>query len=103
MITPEALAERFIPFAGLKYSTEAFIDYCNGFYGPEGLYAAFFALAPLTRADFEQGVRLLLDLRYKQRIPFEGDSMDRESLRDILLVAKGLVPEGQTEFQTTYA
>ena len=28
MITPEALQERFIPFAGLSYSSEAFIDYC---------------------------------------------------------------------------
>ena len=28
MITPTALAERFIPFASLRYSTEAFIDYC---------------------------------------------------------------------------
>ncbi len=28
MITPEALQERFIPFASLRYSTEAFIDYC---------------------------------------------------------------------------
>ncbi len=28
MITPEALKERFIPFASLRYSTEAFIDYC---------------------------------------------------------------------------
>lgn len=28
MITPEALKERFIPFRSLKYSTEAFIDYC---------------------------------------------------------------------------
>ncbi len=28
MITPEALQERFIPFSSLRYSTEAFIDYC---------------------------------------------------------------------------
>jgi quercetin dioxygenase-like cupin family protein len=28
MITPEALKERFIPFSSLRYSTEAFIDYC---------------------------------------------------------------------------
>ena len=28
MITPEALRERFIPFASLRYSTDAFIDYC---------------------------------------------------------------------------
>ena len=84
-------------------NAEAFIDYCNGFYGPEGLYGDFFALAPLTRADFERGMTALLALRAEQNIPYEGDSMDRESLRDILLVAKGLVPEGQTEFQTTYA
>ena len=28
MITPAQLAERFIPFSNLRYSTEAFIDYC---------------------------------------------------------------------------
>ena len=28
MITPEALAARFIPFSSLRSSTEAFIDYC---------------------------------------------------------------------------
>lgn len=28
MITPEALAERHIPFSSLRYSTEAFVDYC---------------------------------------------------------------------------
>ena len=28
MITRDALSERYIPFSGLRYSTEAFIDYC---------------------------------------------------------------------------
>lgn len=28
MITPDALAQRYIPFSSLRYSTEAFIDYC---------------------------------------------------------------------------
>lgn len=28
MITPEALAERHIPFSSLRYTTEAFVDYC---------------------------------------------------------------------------
>lgn len=28
MIKPEQLAERFIPFSSLRYSTDAFIDYC---------------------------------------------------------------------------
>ena len=28
MLTPAALAERYIPFSSLRYSTEAFIDYC---------------------------------------------------------------------------
>jgi quercetin dioxygenase-like cupin family protein len=39
LITPEALAERFIPFAGLKYSTEAFIDYCIPASTPKYNYA----------------------------------------------------------------
>lgn len=28
MLTPAALAERYIPFSSLRYSTDAFIDYC---------------------------------------------------------------------------
>ena len=28
MLTPAALAERYIPFSSLRYSSEAFIDYC---------------------------------------------------------------------------
>jgi hypothetical protein len=39
LITPEALVERFIPFAGLKYSTEAFIDYCIPASTPKYNYA----------------------------------------------------------------
>lgn len=39
MITPEALAERFIPFSSLKYSTEAFIDYCIPASTPKYNYA----------------------------------------------------------------
>jgi quercetin dioxygenase-like cupin family protein len=39
MITPEALQERFIPFSNLRYSTEAFIDYCIPECGPKYNYA----------------------------------------------------------------
>jgi mannose-6-phosphate isomerase-like protein (cupin superfamily) len=39
MITAEALKERFIPFASLRYSTEAFIDYCLDECQPKHNYA----------------------------------------------------------------
>ncbi len=39
MITPEALAARHIPFDSLRYSTEAFIDYCIPECGPKYNYA----------------------------------------------------------------
>jgi hypothetical protein len=39
MITPQALQERFIPFSSLRYSTEAFIDYCIPECQPKHNYA----------------------------------------------------------------
>ena len=39
MITPAQLAERFIPFSNLRYSTEAFIDYCIPECKPKHNYA----------------------------------------------------------------
>ncbi len=39
MITPDALAQRFIPFKSLRYSTEAFIDYAIAECGPKYNYA----------------------------------------------------------------
>ena len=39
MITPAALSERYIPFSSLRYSTEAFIDYCIPECTPKHNYA----------------------------------------------------------------
>jgi mannose-6-phosphate isomerase-like protein (cupin superfamily) len=39
MITADALKQRFIPFASLRYSTEAFIDYCIPECQPKHNYA----------------------------------------------------------------
>jgi mannose-6-phosphate isomerase-like protein (cupin superfamily) len=39
MITADALRQRFIPFASLRYSTEAFIDYCIPECQPKHNYA----------------------------------------------------------------
>jgi len=70
-----------------------FIAYCESFYGPTGLYAEFFAASPLTHEDFVHATEALVRLRRKQNVPFEGDSFDRETLRDILLAAKGIETE----------
>lgn len=39
MFTPEELQQRFIPFSSLRYSTEAFIDYCIPECSPKFNYA----------------------------------------------------------------
>ena len=39
MITREALDLRYLPFSGLRYSTEAFIDYCIPESNPKYNYA----------------------------------------------------------------
>lgn len=56
--------------------TKAFIKYFFEFYGPKGLYP----IKGLTKRHVELGI----ELRGKN---FEGDSIDREAIRDIVLVA----------------
>lgn len=53
-----------------------FIDYCLSFYGDGGVYPFQF-----NRDEIEKG--LYIRLRNKT-FPFEGDSIDREMVRDIV-------------------
>lgn len=60
-----------------------FIDYVLSFYGPGEIYDM-----GATREDvLEALVTRLLSKRYSS-VPFDGDSIDREMIRDIMIEAK---------------
>jgi hypothetical protein len=62
-------------------SLSQFIDYCLDFYGPGGIYPLGMSEDEVTRA-----VRLL-DLIGQEDL--ELDSIDREKVRDVVLVMRG--------------
>jgi hypothetical protein len=66
------------------YNQEQFIAYCLDFYGPQGIYPLGF-----TRRQLELATELY-QLKLKQgREQFEGDTVDRENVRDLLLELQG--------------
>lgn len=60
-----------------------FIDYCWEFYKPKGLYGEYF-----DRNLTKEEVKAACLLRSKHPT-FEGDSVDREAVRDTILFARG--------------
>lgn len=62
-------------------SLSEFIDYCMGFYGPGGIYPLGMSTDEVSKA-----VRLL-DLIGQQEL--ELDSIDREKVRDVVMVMRG--------------
>jgi len=62
-------------------SLSQFIEYCMGFYGPKGLYPM-----GMTEDEVQKAVRLM-DLF--GTFDLEGDSIDRERVRDIVRVMRG--------------
>lgn len=61
-----------------------FEDYCFEFYGPKEIHGDFFDHS-LTREE----LRLAIHLRMSDPYSFDGDSFDREIVRDILLAVRG--------------
>ena len=58
-----------------------FYGYVHSFYGPDGLYPMGATLADVKAAT---------EIHKKRtRVAFEGDSMDREQVRDILIAMFG--------------
>ena len=55
-----------------------FIDYCLEFYGNRGIYDL-----KMTREELEQGLERRLQNR--PDVPFDGDTIDREFVRDEVL------------------
>ena len=68
MLTPEKLKERFIPFDSLRYSTEAFIDYCIPECSPKYNYA-------LIGSGVSQNPKQPVSLREKHGFQVGGISM----------------------------
>jgi hypothetical protein len=63
-----------------------FVDYVLSFYGPGELYDF-----GVTREEVVSAMGRLIELRAadKDAIPFEGDSVDREHVRDIIIKMRG--------------
>lgn len=66
-----------------SYKIDAFVDYCFGFYGPDGLYAELFD-APVSRAALRAATELLI--ASGEDVTF--DSFDREKIREIILFVR---------------
>ena len=67
-----------------------FIDYVLSFYGKDGIYATEFG-QPFTRDEIEKATEQYIQAIVNQ-IPqweFDGDSMDRENVRDYVLLNRG--------------
>jgi hypothetical protein len=66
---------------------DTFVDYVYDFYGDGGLYNTFRGYAPVTKAEINTTTLNLVQTSY----PWGGgDSMDREIVRDCMLVARGV-------------
>lgn len=67
---------------------DKFVNYFNDFYGPNGLYPDKGRTKPISKKEIEQGFAALLKKdaelgSYKHE--FEGDSVDRELIRDMMI------------------
>lgn len=61
-----------------------FAQYVYSFYGQNGLYSGFFK-TPVTLERIEQATLTRQSHPKFKDIPFDGDSYDRELVRDIML------------------
>ena len=65
---------------------EEFVDYVWGFYGKDGIYESFFRENPITKSYLVKVIE-----RYAAINPnFEGDSADRETIREIMALERGI-------------
>ena len=64
---------------------QEFVEYVLSFYGKGGIYADYFGTG-VSKKEVEDAFKLRLK---NKKIPFDGDSFDRELVRDIMLYARG--------------
>lgn len=65
-----------------------FLDYCLSFYGEGGMYCH----CGITLEDLKKAI--LIRKTFNFATEFEGDSIDREMVRDIALIIAGKSPIG---------
>ena len=69
-----------------------FFDYCWEFYKPNGIYGKTFFNNTLTKKELKRAITIrtrIVSITAGDphlKIPFEGDTTDREIVRDILLI-----------------
>jgi hypothetical protein len=66
-------------------TVQTFIDYVLSFYGPQQIYGEYFD-HNLKREEVLEAVKLRLE---NETTPFDGDSVDREIVRDLMLKKRG--------------
>lgn len=64
---------------------QEFIDYVWSFYAPNDLYGDFFENT-LTKEEIVKALKIRLA---NKKLAFDGDSMDREIVRDIMFYNRG--------------
>tara|TARA_R100000544_G_scaffold3279_1_gene1332 strand:+ start:122 stop:493 length:372 start_codon:yes stop_codon:yes gene_type:complete len=71
----------------LSKNNMEFVDYVNTFYGSNSIYGeeAFPSTGGVTKAEIILAIKIRMLMNIK--LPFEGDSMDREIIRDIMIEA----------------
>jgi hypothetical protein len=69
----------------MKTRLDSFIEYCEEFYAPNGIYGHFFE-NNLASLDLIRACEIVFRLTGKE---FCGDSFDRERVRDLLLFKAG--------------
>lgn len=65
-----------------------FVNYVLDFYGQRGIYEEFFKPDGVTRGEVETALKIR---KTQADPPFDGDSFDRELVRDIMFVLRGEV------------
>ena len=71
----------------LSKNNMEFVDHVNTFYGSNSIYGkeSFPSTGGVTKAEIILAIKIRMLMNIK--LPFEGDSMDREIIRDIMIEA----------------
>ena len=75
-----------------------FFNYIVMFYGPDRLYSDFFETNPLKTEDIDMAISLYLIMCHVRGVPFCFDTVDREFVRDIMFIIKGMFVPFQVEY-----